>query len=192
MDLDYSDTKILGAGLIILAVVSLGYTYGVSQDINSFMSEDEVSNAIQEREDALVESFNEVVTELEGDINETQDSVDTVEGNVSDLKDRLNQSEQEVSDLKDRLNETETEVQELRDWISSQAVVEVTGYEDLGSQYEVSVTNSKLETVESVIVQAQLGNQTSSKLIDSIESGATETVTFSKPSTNHTATFEVQ
>jgi uncharacterized coiled-coil DUF342 family protein len=192
MDLDYSDTQILGVGLAILAVVSLGYTYGVSQDIDSFLSEEEVSNAIQEREDAVVDSFNEVVNELEGDINETQDSVDSVSSNLSETRDSLNQTNQEVDELEQELNDTETELQELRDWVRSQATVAVSGFEDLGNQYRVSVMNTKLEEVEGVIVQAQLGNTTNSKLIQSIESGETATVTFSKPSGSYTPEFTVQ
>lgn len=192
MDLDYSDTQILGAAMVVLAVVSLGYTYGVSQNIDSFLSEEEVSNAIQEREDALVESFNGVVDELEVDINETQDSVDSVSSNLSETEQALNNTDQRVSELENELNETETEVQRLREWIQNRGSVRVSDYTDTGSQYQVSVQNNNLNSVESVIVQATLGNVTNSQLIESIDSGETETVMFSKPEGDYEPEFQVQ
>jgi len=168
---DVDRTQILGLAILVVGVISVGYTYTVSQDIDSFQNQNEVQSLIEDNQEPLVNEFDSVVQELDGNISENTDMIDSV-----NETEEINQLENEKEDLQNQTDSLRQRLNELEEYVNTLGSLEITS----SNGGTVQVENSYRNTVESVIIQMSNGNTTNSQLISEIKSGETGSVTFSQ------------
>lgn len=189
MDVEFEEyKKYIPAVLGILIVGSFAYTASVAGQVDSNTTPQEVRNIVDEKQQPIIDEFDSVITGLNSEIEATNSTIDRVGENVSDVNDSIgdlreeNQDlESEIDTLQSDLESTRSSLTELRNWVNNVSEVSVVDTELLEGSTRVTVENTRLDTVNSILVTATYNNTVESNVIQSLDSGSTTSVDVNRP-----------
>lgn len=185
--------KYIPAVLGVLLIASFGYTYTISQDIDTFQSEEEINSLISGEVDPVVEDFNSAIETVSSNIESVNSDLNTTQSNVDSLQDRVDTLESENSNLSEALSDKESRIVSLEESLNStrselenlsttvdrigDVSAEVSGTTD--SNVFVDVRNNMMGTVYDVEVTLEFDNSSETKTISELSGEEESTLSFS-------------
>lgn len=182
MELDQT-SKALAIGVLLIGILSMGYTYSISQGLEDFQTEDEVLDTIGEQQQEIVDQFNEEIEGIDEDISDLSDRVDGNEDNISSNQEDID----EVDERTENVSELEETVEEMDEYLEEIASVDIVEEKDYPNFYEVAVKNEHRQEAEvTVSVEWDDGSNSQTESVDSMEES---TFTINKPSVDENETL---
>jgi predicted nuclease with TOPRIM domain len=189
MELELEDyRKYVPAALAVLIGLSFVYTASVAGQIDQNTDPAQVRNIVDNKQEPIIDEFDSVISGINSEMEATNSSIDEVgqkvtdvNSSVSDLREEKENLESKVDTLQSDLEDTRASLNELRNWVNNVSDVEVVDTELLDGSTRVTVENTRLDTVNSILVTATYNSSVESTVISSLESGQSSSVTVDRP-----------
>lgn len=180
-------TQIIAAFIVI----SYGLTLGLAYQQQNFQTESQVNSLIDEKQQPIIDEFDNVVQTINGDIDNVNSTAEqAVASNedlnetVQELREDKQELENETEKLEQELNESQEKLQELRSWASNFEMLETNSSVE-NEVVTADVMNKGFSDVSGVLVEFEFTNSTEATVVGSVPSGESMKVTQAVP-TNQT------